>query len=196
MIGALLLLIFGSPAIFTTVNTHHTPFFDRVMFAMTHLGDGNGIIVILAAMLLFKACRNWWYMLAALVCNGLPGLIIWLLKMAFAAPRPLTYFKNAPWIHIKDNWHHLYADSFPSGHSQGIFSLCCFLSLLLPKRFAWVGLILFFISLFVLYTRMYLAAHFYADVYFGSLIGTSTTLFFFALMRRISNQAFPAVQKA
>jgi membrane-associated phospholipid phosphatase len=37
---------------------------------------------------------------------------------------------------------------------------------------------------------MYLAAHFYLDIFVGSILGTLTTIFCFALMRRWSNRSF------
>jgi membrane-associated phospholipid phosphatase len=126
--------------------------------------------------------------LAAIVCNAVPALLVQLLKSIFNAPRPLKYYHDAPWIHVADVWHRLYEHSFPSGHSSGVFSLCCFLALILPRQWAPLGLLFFFLALLVAYTRMYLAAHFYVDVYVGSLVGTTTTLFCFALIRKLSGR--------
>ncbi len=195
MIGVVLLVIFDRMVLFSTVNLHHTALLDTIMLIMTNLGDGIGIIPILLAMLVFQSCRNWWYLLAATICNGVPALLIQVLKGIFNAPRPFEFYKDDPsWIHFDARWgEHLLHHSFPSGHSAGVFSMCCFLSMILPSRFAWFGIVLFFLALLVGYTRMYLAAHFYADVYVGSLIGTTTTMFCFALMRRWSNRSFQIV---
>lgn len=184
LVAAIMLLLFDRQVLFATVNTHHTPLLDRFMRRATAIGEAYPMIVVLAVPVVFRACRNWWYVVSALVCNVVPALVVQALKSLFDAPRPLLYFDAAPWIHIADNWERLYHRSFPSGHSAGAFSLCCFLSLILPKRWAWLGLPLFFVALLVPYTRLYLGAHFFADVFAGSIIGATVTLLCFALLRR------------
>lgn len=192
LIGAVLLAVFDRQVLFGTVNMHHTPFLDVLMNVLTEMGNGVGIAIVLLALLLFRSCRDWWYMLTAIVCNVVPALLIQVLKAIFDAPRPFEYYKADPsWIHWEPGWgEKLFHHSFPSGHSAGVFSMCCFLSLILPRRYAWLGIVLFFFALTVGYTRMYLAAHFYADVFAGSIVGTTTTLFCFAIMRRISRRSF------
>ena len=145
--------------------------------------------------LLFKYCRNWWFVVAANCCNVAPALLIQGIKSIVHAPRPLEFYKaeishDPSWIHIREQWPHLFERSFPSGHSGCIFSTCCFLSMILPRGWSRAGLLLFFVAILVAYSRMYLAAHFYADIFVGSMLGTSTTMFCFALMRRWSNRSF------
>lgn len=189
--GAILLLIYDSKVLFTTVNAHHTPLLDTIMLGLTNLGDGTFISIILLILLARPRLRNWWYFLAAVACNALPALIIQVVKGIVNAPRPLEYFKDdAGWIHIQETWPHLYHHSFPSGHSAGAFSLFCFLSMLLPKKYAPWGIVFFAIALLVAYTRPYLAAHFYADIYVGSLLGTACTLVFMAIMRHYQPRFF------
>jgi membrane-associated phospholipid phosphatase len=197
-IGAVMLLIFDRRALFSTVNMHHNDLLDIIMAGLTELGNGIGIFIMLISLLIFKSCRNWWYAIAAVVCNVVPAIVIQLLKGIFNAPRPFEYYKaDAGWIHFNDAWgEKLLHHSFPSGHSAGIFSLCCFLALIVPPHRSGLGLVLFLLALLVGYTRMYLAAHFFADVYVGSMLGTTTTLFCFALMRRWSNQSFTIVTRA
>lgn len=199
LLGSVLLLIFDRRALFSTVNLHHNHFGDVMMYYLSIIGS-DGVTFILLGLLLFKSCRNWWYVIAAVVCNAVPALLIQALKAIFHVARPLKYYEQTgdiKWIHFDASWGSMLTgdNSFPSGHSGGIFSLCCFLSLILPKhRSAWgIGLLLF--ALLVGYSRMYLAAHFFADVFAGSMVGTTTTLFCFALMRRWSNQSFTIVTR-
>ena len=167
------------------------------MRVLTEMGNGVGIGIVLLSLLVFKACRNWWYFFAAILCNVLPAILVQILKGIFDAPRPFEYYKtDAAWIHFDPSWgEKLFHHSFPSGHSAGIFSLCCFLSLILPAHRSAFGLFFFFFAILVCYTRMYLAAHFYADVYVGSLLGTTTTIFCFALMRRWSNESYNIITR-
>jgi membrane-associated phospholipid phosphatase len=190
LIAGILLMIYDRQVLFSTVNMHHTYFLNVLMSKATELGNGWGIVIVLCSMLVFKSCRNWWYVIAALVCNAVPGIVIQVLKDIFDAPRPLEYFRSAPWIHIEEGWERLYERSFPSGHAAGGFSLFCFLSLILPRKHAWIGLPFFFMALLICYTRLYLGAHFFADVFAGSIVGTTVTRFCFAILRRFSNWSF------
>lgn len=194
--GSILLLICNRDVLFKTVNLHHTAFLDYFMRSITEVGDGIGTTIILALMVVFfKSCRNWWFVLAAVFCNIAPALLIQGIKSLVQAPRPLEYYKlditkDPTWVHIREQWPHLFYRSFPSGHSGSVFSMCCFISMILPSGWGRAGLALFFVALLVAYSRMYLAAHFYLDIFVGSLLGTIGTMFCFALMRRWSNQSF------
>lgn len=206
IVGGLLLLLFDKSQLFLTVNRHHTPFLDILMRALTILGDGGGIsVVLLLLVFLFPSCRNRWYLLAAICCTVFPALIIQVIKSLMQAPRPLTYYKaelllHPEWLHIRPEWPHLYQRSFPSGHSGGVFSLCCFLSLMLPLRRRWLGLPLLLFALSVAYSRLYLAAHFFLDIFVGSIIGTTVSALCFMLIQRwsrgvLSFESLPIAQK-
>ncbi len=196
LVGSILLMVFDRKQLFFAVNLHHTALLDNVMRAITEVGDGTGTTIILLMMaVLFKSCRNWWFVLAAAFCNIAPAILIQAIKSMVQAPRPLEYYKlelteNPTLIHIREHWPHLFHRSFPSGHSGSVFSMCCFISMILPKGWGRAGLLLFFVALLVAYSRMYLAAHFYLDIFVGSILGTITTIFCFALMRRWSNRSF------
>jgi membrane-associated phospholipid phosphatase len=197
LIGSLMLLIYDRDVLFKTVNLHHTTLLDYIMLGMTEVGDGLGTtLIILLMVVVFKSCRNWWFLAAAALCIIAPALLIQTIKSIVQAPRPLEYYKlDASWIHIQEHWPRLFHRSFPSGHSGTIFSLCCFISMILPHGWTRWGLALFILALIVAYSRMYLAAHFYLDIFVGSLLGTVGTMFCFALMRRISNQSFRIVSR-
>src|SRR4051812_25257167 len=116
--GSVLLLIYDRNALFRTVNLHHTAFLDYFMRGATEVGDGVGItIVLLLMVILFKSCRNWWFVLAAALCNIAPALLIQGIKSFVSAPRPLEYYKleiskDPTWIHIQEHWPHLFHRSF------------------------------------------------------------------------------------
>lgn len=189
VLGSLLPVFFTKSEIFLAVNGHHNAFLDVLMYGFTNLGDGIGIsIVLVLVLLLFRSSRNVWFVCAAIACTVAPALVIQVVKSWVQAPRPLEFFKaelliNPGWVHIRDNWPHLYHRSFPSGHSGGIFSLCCFLSMIIPHQKRRLGLVLLLLALAVGYSRMYVAAHFYLDIFVGSLIGSAMSLLCFALIQ-------------
>lgn len=168
---------------FALVNTHHTSFTDELMYYITWIGEGSVITIILLILLGAAPLRNWWFVITALLCNVLPTIITQVVKNTVGAPRPLKYFGDPAWVHMDPSWPRLFTDSFPSGHTTGAFSLFCLLSMLLPKRYRYVGLAFFIIALSVAYSRLYLAAHFLVDVYAGSIIGGLSALLIFAVMK-------------
>ena len=182
-----MLATFERREIFEWVNGYHTSATDGFLNAYTNLGDGMAIAFILLTLFGAPVFRNLWFALTAAACCIVPALVVQAIKAIVAAPRPLRYWEaDSAWIHFADGWRRLEGyHSFPSGHTAGAFSLACFLAILLPKRFAPIGLLFFFMALAVGYSRMYLAAHFYADVYVGSIVGTLMTLVVYAAMHAL-----------
>ena len=72
--------------------------------------------------------------------------------------------------------------SFPSGHTSAAFTLFCLVAILLPRPYRYWGVVFFILALLIGYSRIYLAAHFFLDVYVGSIIGTIFTLIVLAIM--------------
>jgi membrane-associated phospholipid phosphatase len=183
LVGGVLLLCFNKTQLFAPVNMYHNGMADVLMYYITFMGQPEVIIPGLLALMLVPQFRTKWYFIIALTSNIAPFFMQQIIKRMFHAPRPLTYFHRAAWLHHLPNWPELLRDSFPSGHSQGAFSFFCFLSLLLPKKYRWVGIMLFILAISVCYSRMYLAAHFFKDVYVGSIIGGVTTTILYSLMQ-------------
>ena len=180
--GGLLLLLFSKQWLFAVVNTHHAPLVDHLLYYITFMGQPEIIIPALIALMIIPALRTVWYFLVALVCNTVPLFTQQILKRMFHTPRPVLYFNRAAWIHHLPQWPELLRNSFPSGHSQGAFSFFCFLSLLLPAKYRASGFVFFVFAMAVCYSRIYLAAHFFDDVYAGGLIGGIFTTLLFAVM--------------
>lgn len=187
IIGALLLLFIGKESIFIFINTHYSSLGDILMYYATWLGQGWVITLILFFLLAFKRFRNKWYFFTALFCAGFPPIVSQFIKRSYDLPRPYKYFNKASWIHISQSWGDiLTTNSFPSGHTTGAFALFCLLSMLLTPKYRIWGLLFFLIALTVGYSRIYLAAHFFTDVYAGSIIGTVFSLLIFVLTKKIS----------
>ena len=148
------------------------------------MGQAEVVIPVLLLLMLIPRFRNWWYFATAALCNLIPFFIQQALKTIFDRPRPRLLYYDRTWMHYLPEWPVYLSRSFPSGHSAGAFSLFCFLSLLLPQRHRVFGLLFFMLALLVCYSRIYLAAHFFADVYAGSIVGAVFTTFVFAIMNK------------
>ncbi len=173
---------FTKEELFRVVNTNSNAIIDSFIYYITWIGQAEIIIPVLLFLFIYNEYRTWWYFVTALLCNIIPFFLQQLLKFYYDEPRPINYFHNAQWIHYVTGWPVLYNRSFPSGHTEGAFRLLCFLSFLLPVNKRKYGLLFFFIALFVGYSRIYLTAHFFEDVYVGSLVGVLTTTIFYAIM--------------
>lgn len=170
--------------LFYAINTHYSPVADTLVYYLTFMGQAEVIIPVLLLLFIFRRFRNLWYFFAALLCNIVPFFVEQFLKAHFHTPRPKLLYYDRLWVHYSPDWPYLLHNGFPSGHSEGAFSLFCFLSLLLPAKCRGWGLVFFLLALSVCYSRIYLAAHFFEDVYAGSIIGVVFTTVIFSLMNK------------
>lgn len=196
MVGAVLLIFFSKQQLFYTPNTHYNDWLNILLFYTTFMGQAEVIIPVLLALMLLRAYRNWYYFANAAVCNLIPFFLEQILKSVFDKPRPRLLFYDRLWMHYLPEWPVYLSRSFPSGHSTGAFSFFCFLSLMLPHRYRAFGLLFFILAMAVCYSRMYLAAHFFDDVYAGSLIGTVTTTLLFYYMEKNKGRFFSKTSAA
>ena len=180
--GGFLLRAYGKQELFTIINTRSSDIGDMVMYYITVLGQAEIIIPLLLLLMVIPAFRNWWYFVTAALCNLVPFFIQHFIKTWLNLPRPRLLIQDTSQIHYLPHWPVLLHTSFPSGHSEGAFSFFCFLSLLLPAVYRKYGFLFFLFALSVCYSRIYLAAHFFEDVYVGSLIGTVATTLVFSVM--------------
>lgn len=182
--GGLVQILLDRQTLFALFNGRHTPFLDVAMYYGTMMGEGVFSALVLLMLLALPSFRNWWYFAAALLSNVLPALFTQWMKSLVDAPRPLRFFNEATWIHTLPEWPRLMQRSFPSGHTTAAFSLFCFLAMVLTPRYKWAGVLFFCMALFTGITRMYLAAHFFIDVYVGSIIGVLFAILVLVVMQR------------
>ena len=171
-----MLLLAEKGTVFRWVNEYYANSSDIFFEVVTHFGEGAIIIPVLVLIMIFPQFRNWRYVIAAIIANVGTLIVSQTIKSVVNAPRPLNYFQDAPWIHIAENWEKHYHRSFPSGHTAGAFAFFCFLSLVLGEKHRGWGFVFFIIAMLVGYSRIYLALHFFADVYVGSILGVMVCL--------------------
>jgi membrane-associated phospholipid phosphatase len=181
IIGAWLLASFTKGELLLAVNSHWSAAGDLLMPWWTNWGDGATHIVIIVGLIAYA----WWRGLGpvrwgwlAFLAFALPSLVSQVLKSEFfnREPRPVTYFNATPSVlhHVPgvDLWTY---NSFPSGHTITAFSIALTLLYLTRPGRIW-SYMLFAWALSVGYSRMYLAEHFFKDVYGGAIIGVACTL--------------------
>ncbi len=136
--------------------------FDRLMPAVTFLGDGGAVwIALTAALLIFRRSRRYGAMLAlslmmgAFVCNAV-------LKPLVARARPFEAGGfSGLLIAAPEDF------SFPSGHTTAAFAAAA-VFLLAGIRGRWAVLVL---AALISFSRLYLYVHYPTDVLAGVLLG-------------------------
>jgi len=185
-----MLVLYDKNTLFFAVNTRYTTIGDVVMYYTTMMGEGTIVVTALLLLFLIPYFRNWWFFATAVACSIVPFLIQQWLKVLFSYPRPQTVFKGNNLLHHLPDWPILFQNSFPSGHSEGAFSFFCLLSLSLPEKYKQWGLLFFVLAIAVCYSRIYLAAHFFEDVYAGSIIGGVFTTLVYSVMFYYKDRMF------
>lgn len=197
-IGATLQIVFFTKEeLFIGVNKVHTPFLDYLFTGLTYLGDGLAFGALLAILLVMRKFRLFFMGGITLL---LVAIVVQVIKHQFEAPRPMAYFTDVSLIHTV-SWVRVHKSlSFPSGHTATAFAMFCFLALVWRNKTAATAL--FCLSLIIGWSRIYLAQHFFEDVYIGSIIGTLSCVIAFVAFnaaqgktsqRTTSNETEPVI---
>ena len=129
----------------------HTPWLDKIMVAITSLGNAGILWIVLAAVLLIipKTRKAGLCMAIALILDLL--ITNCLLKNLVARTRPYDY-------------------SFPSGHTAASFAA---VTALFMSRKKLLGAISCVIAILIAFSRMYLYVHFPTDIIGGIVVGVA-----------------------
>ena len=169
--GMLAILIYGKADLHVILNQKQPHSADAFFRAITHLGEG---IAVLAGIfyLLFRSRHSAGFLATSWL---LTFLVIQLFKQVIykGSLRPASVFKNTDAIYYIEGVTNRLFDSFPSGHTAEIFSVCFALTLI--SRNPRTGTFLFIPALLVGYSRIFLSQHFMEDVLAGSFIAILCT---------------------
>ncbi len=157
----------------------HTHLGDKLMQAITHLGD-EGIIAIILCIVLLLIPETRKYGAAIFVALVLSLLITNIgLKNITMRTRPiwLTFYTGLEdWkMVILQNAKQLVdypVDySFPSGHSSACFAAATPLLIMLKGKRKWLGVFAVAIAALIAFSRLYVFVHWPTDVLVGMLVG-------------------------
>ncbi|QQS54376.1 MAG: VTT domain-containing protein [Candidatus Competibacteraceae bacterium] len=160
-------LVYAGQAIYHLLQQLRTPLGDWIMVALTELGDAAVTIPVATVVLVWLLWRRAWrdalYWLTAI---GFGALAVKIIKVALKAPRPVALYAGAETY------------SFPSGHATLSTVIYGFLAVLVAGTFgprwrwtpyATAALLIIGIA----FSRLYLGAHWLADVTAGVSLGTA-----------------------
>ena len=158
------------------INHLCSPFADVLMTGFTYLADGIVFGLVLLYLLVARKFRPFLIGLTTVLTET---AIVQVLKHTIDAPRPLGYFQDASLLHLVKWMPEHYNHSFPSGHAACAFALFCYLALIDNNKMR--GMLFMAVALAAAYSRVYLAQHFFQDIYIGSIIGASTSFVVYSL---------------
>lgn len=134
----------------------------RAMRWISHTGNGYYYPVVPALLLLVDARKAWSFLLAGLFAFAIELPLYKLLKNGIKRNRPCEALSGVHGrISPSDQF------SFPSGHTAAAFVMATLLSYFLPL----FSMPLFFWSLLVGFSRIYLGVHYPTDILAGIAIG-------------------------
>lgn len=152
---------------FSVIN--NTPFrsktLDRVMFLLTQLGEGWIIVLLMTGIRYGLGISGPWYAQAMASILAV-GVICQIIKKYFPRSRPVTVLPN---VHVLGK--RLTSGSFPSGHTATSFGL----AIILSYHYQELACLFFTAAGLIGLTRVYIGAHFPFDVFWGTVVGLSTT---------------------
>ncbi len=173
-----LLLKNGKVQIHRSINSNvGNQFFDHFFKLVTHLGDGLFAILIAVITLFFNVKKSLYilfsYIFASLTTSIIKNYIyIDTCRPSFA----FEFFVREPLKLVEGVEMNIF-NSFPSGHSTSAFAV--FISLMFLSDNFFMKLLWLLIAFLAAYSRTYLSQHWLVDIYFGSLIGFSFSIFFY-----------------
>lgn len=187
--GAVLQLFFFSHAeLFLAINQVHAPWADVLMTGITYIGDGITFGIMLAIILLFRKYRLFFNAASILAFST---IVVQTAKHFFSEPRPIQYFADNSVVHTI-SWVTVHgSNSFPSGHTTTAFAMFSLLALISKNKTT--GILFISLGLLAAWSRIYLAQHFFIDVYVGSIIGTLSSVFIYTLFERRNINSSPEI---
>ncbi len=160
------------------------PVLDGLFWLFATLGNGTGILsCALIGLWHFDRSalkRHWGWLIVSVV---VVAAVVQALKYGIGRPRPLIAF--APLLAAGERYVHVVGEglqyrSFPSGHAQAAASVLTYLWFLYPRRAWWWGAGIGLAAL----GRVYVGAHFPADVGVGACLGSLSAWGAVAVQRR------------
>ena len=160
---------------------HRTPWLDDLFVALSHIGNG-GLIWLVVAILATVLWRRLSIFMLVLAGNLLAGLASYGLRQAIGRERPAHRFPDPrPLVNVPAS------DSFPSGHAAMSFACAALLAWLTPLP----KVPLFALAALIAFSRVYNGVHYPLDVLGGAALGlaVATALRLLAGARRRSAPA-------
>ena len=152
------------------INGWNSPFFDSVMWFISGKFTWLPLYAVLLWLVIRKTGRNWWIALIgiALTVALADSISVHCFKNVVMRYRPTHNLELEGVLHIVNGYHGGWY-GFVSSHAANTFGVATFICLVLKHKAAWIGLMAW--AALVCYSRIYIGAHYPADIACGGLLG-------------------------
>ena len=178
------------------INRAHTPALDALMLFASNRLVWFPAYAVLLGWLIYLFRRRAWLLVPLLFAavGAADSITSRLFKPFFARPRPCHDGRLVGLLHLPDGCGGMFG--FLSSHAANSVALAVFLTLVFPaKRFRALKWLVILWAALLSYSRMYLGAHYPADILggaaVGGLLGWGAATLFVRMRRRQSDGALP-----
>ncbi len=154
-----------------------TDLMTTIMKAITRLGDGGCLWIVLALVFLVvgKTRKVGATSALALIINYITVNLV--IKNAVGRIRPYEVVDGL--VSLVGNQSEF---SFPSGHAAHAFAVGVVILVMMPKK---IGVPVFVLSILIAFSRLYIGVHYPTDVIVGALLGTVIAFISIFIINRI-----------
>ncbi len=146
---------------------------------VTHLGDGIVAFFVAIALAFFSIRKSLYILLSYFGAAALSSFLKHMVYPDIYRPHFVFQYFVREKLKEVDGLELMGFNSFPSGHSLSAFAL--FFCLLLMTKNQFLKMLYFVLAILAAYSRVYLSEHWLIDIYVGSIIGVSFSLFFYVV---------------
>lgn len=169
------------------INGWNSPFFDSVMWFISGKLTWLPLYAVLLWLVIRKAGRYWWVVLIGigLTVALADSISVHCFKNVVMRYRPTHNLELEGVLHIVNGYHGGWY-GFVSSHAANTFGVATFICLILKHKAAWIGLMAW--AALVCYSRVYIGAHYPADIACGGLLGAACGYAAFRLYQWLCNK--------
>jgi undecaprenyl-diphosphatase len=172
---------------FLAINGLHTWWLDRLMFAFAGVWVWFPVF-LMPLYFVIKRRKEWVPMLLCTLLAGTVSTIVaeGIIKPRFKRFRPVYHPSFMDDVRVLNEYIAAGDYGFISGHSSGAFAFAVMSALIVRNK--WYSAAIFIWALMMVYSRIYLGAHFITDVIPGILMGSLTGWLIYLLYKFMQNK--------
>jgi len=173
--------------LFLWLNSHHSPFWDDVMWLISGKIEWLPLYLVLIAFIIYRfRWKSITILIAIIIAVALADqLAVKAFKEVFERLRPTHNPEIQHLVHIVNDYRGG-SYGFVSNHAANSFSLAMFISLLFKNRYVTISI--FFWALLVSYSRIYLGVHYPGDILGGTVLGMGIGCMVFFVYTKLSER--------